>query len=311
VKARPKLANSLFKRAFGLEIWNVGIGSGLDLLMETGQWGEIRWRADPGPTGFLADPVGVYTDETGEERLLVEELSFWENRGRIVSLSLGSEFVDGAVRVEIDDALHLSYPFTIQSCDGVELYPECGTSGRLRRFVRRDLAWAEETSDALVEPIIDPTFCHHNGLWYLFYTRADSGPNDILHLKFSTSLKGPWTEHPAFPRARDATCTRPAGPLFKWRDRLFRPAQDCSESYGGTVVINEVEELSANVYREKLARRLDPPSGLYDSGLHSFLTHRNNLIIDAKRISYGCRAFIVKCNNLQRRLLASASAKWI
>ena len=56
-------------------------------------------------------------------------------------------------------------------------------------------------------------------------------------------------------RARSA---RPAGPIFAHEGRLYRPAQDCSRTYGGAVVIHRIEALTPEIFREVAVARLDP-----------------------------------------------------
>ena len=296
----------IMKRAFGLDIWNIGLTNNLDRLMEKGEWGDILWRTDPGPLRFLADPVGIYEDEAGDTRLLIEELPHWTNRGRIASVPLNENFQDAPLRIEIEDNLHLSYPFTVRREDGINLFPECGTSGHLKHYRFEKGQWIEKPDPLLEEPVIDPTFWEQDGLWYLFYTRADRGPNARLFLQTAPSFEGPWTLHPAFPCLIGPAGARPAGPLFNWRGRIFRPSQDCSDSYGGGIIINEIEQLSATEWRETIFRRLDQPPGIYDVGLHTFFTFDNHLIIDAKRVSYGVLAPIIKTRNLTRHLVRKA-----
>ena len=290
----------LLKRAFGLDVWNVGITGDLDRLMEGRGWGQIQWRADPGPTRFLADPVGVYHSETGEKRLLVEELSHWTNLGRIVSLPMGDSFERGASRVEITGDLHLSYPFVVEE-GGTRLFPECATSGVLRQFRRDGSNWAE-AEPLLDEPVIDPTFWHQDGHWYLFHTRADDDPNGRLYLKVAPGPDGPWQAHPSFPQDIGRAGARPAGPLFEWRGRLFRPSQDCTDEYGGAVILNEIETLSPHQWREHVHCRLDPPPGKYDQGVHTFLVLEDRIVIDARRVAYGPVAPLIKARNVIRAL---------
>lgn len=292
----------LLKRAFGLDVWNVGITRDLDRLMGGEGWGEIHWRADPGPTRFLADPVGCYTDEQGEDRLLVEELSHWTNRGRIVSVPLGEGFADAPVRAEIEGPEHLSYPFVQEAKGKLHLFPECGTSGRLRRFVRANGGWAEDVAGLIDGPIIDPTFWQHEGVWYLFHTRANAQPNEQLFLLAAPDLDGPWTPHPAFPQMIGTAGARPAGPLFVWRERLFRPSQDCTTDYGGSVILNEIETLTPQDWRESFYCRLDPPPGRYDQGVHSFLVLGDRIVVDARRVAYVPIAPVIKARNVMRVL---------
>src|SRR6266704_138638 len=81
---------------------------------------------------------------------------------------------------------------------------------------------------------------------------------DELHLYGSSTPFGPWAAHPDNPVISDVRCARPAGPLFL-RDRiLFRPSQDCSLGYGHSVLINRVQVLSEDAYKETAVDRIAP-----------------------------------------------------
>jgi len=71
--------------------------------------------------------------------------------------------------------------------------------------------------------------------------------------------------------------TLASGRPFMLDGRMFRPAQDCSETYGGAVNVMEIVELSPTVFREVHATRLEAdPSWPYPHGLH-------HLVVDGNR----------------------------
>src|SRR5213596_456309 len=55
---------------------------------------------------------------------------------------------------------------------------------------------------------------------------------------------GPWRPHPGNPVKVDVRSSRPAGGPFLFGGNLYRPAQDCSRTYGGGITINRVTHLS-------------------------------------------------------------------
>ncbi len=64
---------------------------------------------------------------------------------------------------------------------------------------------------------------------------------------------------------------------------LYRPAQDCSTTYGGAVVINAVVRLDTEWFEERPVDRIAADGGPYPEGRHT-LTHGGGLIaIDGKR----------------------------
>jgi hypothetical protein len=81
----------------------------------------------------------------------------------------------------------------------------------------------------------------------------------------------------------DAGSARPAGPIFQAGDRIIRPAQDCSRTYGGGIVLNEIVRLDEDAFEERQVRRLNPSPGAYPSGFHTICPAGDITLIDGKR----------------------------
>jgi hypothetical protein len=65
---------------------------------------------------------------------------------------------------------------------------------------------------------------------------------------------------------------------------LYRPAQDCSRTYGGALVLNRVTRLTETAFAEEVAVRVEPDrTGPYPDGLHHFVPFGDVTIIDGKR----------------------------
>ena len=135
------------------------------------------------------------------------------------------------------------------------------------------------------EPILDPTLYHDGTTWWLFCTSRRSGPNERLLLFYADRLEGPWTAHPRNPVKIDPGSSRPAGPLIWVDGRLIRPAQDCSYTYGGELILNQVTRLDKDGYGEAVVRRLKP-GAVYPDGLHTLCPAGDVTLIDGKRWSF-------------------------
>jgi hypothetical protein len=130
----------------------------------------------------------------------------------------------------------------------------------------------------------DPTLFHHGGLYWIAYSDADLGMYENLCLQSAERLEGPWLPHPLNPVKVDVRSSRPAGSLFRVGEGLFRPAQDCSQSYGCAVMINQVIACTRESYAEEpIARLLPNPDGRFPDGLHTFSVSPDGIMIDGKR----------------------------
>jgi hypothetical protein len=68
---------------------------------------------------------------------------------------------------------------------------------------------------------------------------------------------------------------------------LYRPAQDCSRTYGGRVIINRVHTLTPVAFHEEAVVAVNPDSaGPYPSGLHTLSQVGTITLIDGKRMRF-------------------------
>jgi hypothetical protein len=181
---------------------------------------------------------------------------------------------------------HLSYPQTFASDGRIYCLPEQSQARRVALY-RLDRASSALTGPVtLLEDVagVDCTIFRHDDYWWILGCDNDDMDQVKLFGWFSERLEGPWCPHPLNPLKTDATGSRPAGPVFVEDGRLYRPAQDCSRTYGGAVVINEILELSPERFRERRVARVEPePGGLYPDGVHTVAAIGGRTVIDAKR----------------------------
>ena len=278
------------------EEWNIGVvhQSADDIvrrgIVERPHWLSIAddvMRADPSCLR-LAD---------GRLLLLAEHMRFRDRRGEVWSAVLPRDggLEQAVLRQWISSRVHLSYPFPFVDDDGRAcLTLESAEANAL-------LLWRQEAEKwALVGPIlpgvaaIDATLWRGGQHWWLFCGLAGDLPNQRLFLFHAARLEGPWSPHPANPIKSDIASSRPAGPLFVFDGRLIRPAQDCSQTYGGAVVLNEVTQLDLDGFRETPLRRLTPFGGEYPAGVHTFCPAGTMTLIDGKRFRFRPMELLVR-----------------
>lgn len=86
---------------------------------------------------------------------------------------------------------------------------------------------------------------------------------------------------------------RPAGTPFYHLNRLYRPAQDCSLTYGGRIAVNRVLSLTPAEFSETAECFFGPdPSGEYNQGLHTLSAAGNFTLTDAKSYRFSLAHFI-------------------
>lgn len=289
------------------EDWRIGVIEAPAAALLQGPPPPIRWLPPP-PRGWLADPVGVH-----DGVVLVEAFDRVRWRGFLARTGLEP----GAAVVPVSDAPHhLSWPFLVEEGGEIFLLPEASATGRIQLFRAAPFPDRFEPDAVLVEGFagVDPAVVRHEGHWYLFATDRADQDEARLHLFVAEALRGPWRRHPMSPVVDDLGSARPAGPLFAHEGRLFRPAQDCTRTYGGAVVINRIEALTPELFFETPVARLDPdPTGPCPDGLHSLVAAGARTIVDGKRERRSLRAFRANLRALlaERRARRPAAAQTV
>jgi hypothetical protein len=152
-----------------------------------------------------------------------------------------------------------------------------------------------EKAATLVENVsgVDPTICRHDNLWWLFYVLKEKGQSIKLCIYYSDHLLSLWKPHKKNPVKADIRSSRPAGKLFYYNGSLIRPAQDCSVSYGGQIILNRINKLTPSEFDEEAIKHIEPDfDNKYNQGVHTADIGREFSILDAKRFSFTLRKII-------------------
>jgi hypothetical protein len=242
--------------------WFVAIRVGRPGDATTGPMGTSGFRPLVAPSGrFYADPF-IVRRPTGA-LLFVEDAPIGGGPARISSLELDSTGrLQSAPCVALERRTHLSYPFVFRDGGDWYMLPETAGTQTVELFRARSFPGDWEPCAVLLRDIRawDPTLLHHDGVYWLFATVADVGasPSDELCLYWSELLTGPWHPHPRNPVVSDARHARPAGRILINNGSLVRPAQDCTGGYGRRIVLNRIEVLSVDDYRETPISTIEP-----------------------------------------------------
>ncbi len=225
----------------------------------------------PARDRFWADPFIVRQDD--RYFVFFEEYLRSVRRAHISVMELGPKGPIGEPVRVLERDYHLSYPYVFRWGDTYWMIPE--TEGNktveLYRATSFPTGWELDTVLMRDVSLVDATVFERDGRWWMFGNVAPAGISswDELSLFHADSPRGPWIPHPRNPVVSDVRSARPAGRPFCWRGQWYRPSQDCSTAYGSAIVINRIDQLDTERYRETPVARLDPSWRRDLTGLHT------------------------------------------
>ena len=288
-----------WQQLFCPEKWNIGfVEKNVSDIFTDELLQNIEWLPEPKTNEYYADPFGW--EENGNLKIVFEHYKYKIQKG-VLAISNSK----GEMSTLLEAKVHLSYPFVLDRTDSVNnnrvILPESNQSKTVFCFDSAN----PKIGKVLVEniPAIDATPVFYNNRWWIFCTHEGNFNNTNLYIYHALEFEGPWHPHGNNPVKCDVRSSRPGGTPFLLNNKLYRPAQDCSSSYGSAVIINEVIELDENTFKEQPTKRIVPhKSWRYNKGLHTLSIAGRFIIIDAKRYSFNFNNFITVLRKKQKRI---------
>ncbi len=218
---------------------------------------------------YFADPFLFAKD--GRSFIFCEEFPYATGKGALCAFELTAGGVSEPIPI-MEQPYHLSYPQVFAREGEIWMIPETSGANRIELFrcERFPDLWRFEA--VLIDNLraADATLVEHHGRLWLFATVAKDGLSDwdALHLFCADALRGPWRAHSGNPVLIDASAARPAGPMFFRDGALWRPAQDCSQGYGGGLALCRVDRLDEEGFSQSVMKRLKPRPAWRAHGAH-------------------------------------------
>jgi hypothetical protein len=271
------------------ETWNIGlIRKSISAFLQRETETQIRWL--PSLRGkSLADPFAMVRNE--RIYILGEEIGYGVSKGRIVCIEAlekrSNVYSFSEPKVALELSCHTSYPYLFEYEGDIYCVPETHQAREVSLYRALAFPYKWTKVETLLDNFagLDPTIFWHDGYWWL--TCGDDQLShgwDKLFAWYAEEPKGPWTPHNKNPVKTDICSSRPAGTPFVHDDHLFRPAQDCSKTYGGRVVLQRILRLTRSEFQEEAVSTVDPsPQGPYPDGLHTLSAVDGITLIDGKR----------------------------
>ena len=176
--------------------------------------------------------------------------------------------------------------------------PETADANEVALFRAVDFPHRWSKIAVLVEKLagVDPTVFSHDGRWWLACTRKGAYEDVELWMWYAPDLLGPWTAHACNPVKTDVRGARPGGPPFVHEGILYRPAQDCSRTYGGRISIQRVIRLTPTEFAEEPVTVLEAsPRSPFPDGPHTLTPVGDMVLVDGRRTVFvwpALRAFL-------------------
>jgi len=287
-------ASALLRRSFFSSSWNIGVARArIESFAKDGPLPEVAWYPKADVQRFAADPFGLIVD--GRRIVLCESL-FPGSDGTIHSASFDGATWGADLEPSLELPFHLSYPYIIEHEGGVYCVPEASASGEIAiyRAVRFPDRWEKRATLVAGVGGVDSSIVRFGDKWWMFAGDIADGADFKLRIWYADDLFGPWHPHAASPAKIDVRSSRCAGTPFVVDGVLYRPSQDCSQTYGGRVIVNRVLKLTPTEFVEESARIVDAESGgPYRFGLHTLSRFGEYTLIDGKQrflsVSYWIR----------------------
>ena len=283
-----------YKELFRAEQWNIGIiNKPISSLLSNDKL-NITWCPKQKGNLFRADPFG-YLD-SDKLNILFEDYDYNTRKGVISKYTVnGPQSTNYDHQLSIEKPYHLAYPYVFNIDNEIYCLPECSEDNRIDLYKIDSVSGSVSYIKTLIEDIdaIDSTLFQYKGLWWIFCTRKQYESNTNLFAYYSDRFDGEYKPHFNNPVKTDISSARPAGTPFKHEGNLYRPSQDSSVTYGGSVKINRILKLNPNEFEEETIKVIKPDnSSIYKDGLHTISSAGDYTIVDGKRMIFVWHAFI-------------------
>lgn len=271
---------AILRQAMYTEFWHIGIvDAPISSILHTPTLGNVRWIQVPTGTIYHADP---FAHPDSPDEIWCERYDYATRHGVLERMRLTGGRLESLG--DLEAPVHRSYPFMTNLGHTPIVVPEASAGGQTTIYRLGSDGALDAPVAVLPVPGIDPVLFWWSERYWLALTRADLDNRSNLCVWHAPAPAGPWTPHTGNPVKVDVRSSRGGGTPFVHDGALYRPAQDCSRTYGGRVVVNRVLELTPTRFREEVAAVVSPaPDWPAPHGLHTLSAFGERTLLDAKR----------------------------
>jgi hypothetical protein len=216
--------------------------------------------------------------------ILCDEFDYRSQKGRMVNI----EFRDGVFampKVGLELPFHVSHPYLVEHESETHCIPETYEDFEISLYMGKEFPNIWEKIAIPIDGFagVDNTLFQFGARWWLTCTNEEGSLQD-LYAWYSPDLSGPWEPHSANPIESDMRSARSAGSPFLHHGNLYRPAHDCSNTYGGRIALNRILKLTLGEFKEGPASFIESErDGPWPDGTHTVSAVGSITLLDGKR----------------------------
>ena len=246
--------------------WTLGFPQNSIEGIINGEKLDVKWMQNPFKDRWFADPFVLGYDEDNIY-ILAEEYYDPIRRGRISKLSIDRKTYQLMnVEVVLELPTHLSFPAIARINGEVYIYPENGASGELLLYKYNQENNAciaiKNLADGYLADAIQTNLFDEPFLFATIVPKQNLNELIVFNLSDDKYI-------PSHTIVFNENIARNAGDWFEYNGSVYRPAQDCTNAYGGEMVLQKVN-YNNGVFKFEHIRRIKESYGSYRLGCHTF-----------------------------------------
>lgn len=254
---------------------------------------DIRWIIPDSADHFYADPFIVRSEKNLTE-ILFEDFSLDENFGNISLMTIDDDLKIIEKKIILDTGSHLSFPFVFKEGGRIYVFPESARNGRVSCYefdqITRNLLFR---GDILNMPLYDPSILKMEDKYWLMGSIFEDRKIYKLHVFYSGDLLGPYIPVSGNPVISGLDATRSAGGFIEVDGEIYRPTQNCSNSYGESITINRINKIDETGYLEEPYMKIEinekhgKGNGIHT--IHTLNVSGNTIVVDGRRWAFSLK----------------------
>ena len=230
---------------------------------------------------FWADPFGIYKED--KYFVFYEEFNKSKEYGTINCLMLNNQFEIIDNKVVIDEGIHFSFPYVFEFKGEYFMLPETCQKNEISLYKSTHFPFEWKQEKVILNiPGMDNMLFYHSQKWWLIYSSADSEKESIYYVRSNEDLFTDWEKCNEQIVYGSLYNSRSGGSVFEHENELYRIMQNCTDSYGQSVVINKIVNLSETDFREEAIKEIKLTSYL-NTGFHTISKCGSISFIDRRR----------------------------